>query len=81
MLFLENFCFLRVQVSLICGGLISPTDALLFAQKFTVPHSALLFEALPFMYSTAEQPLNANDEAEELNSHSFQYLTLINQNM
>lgn len=83
MLFLENFCPVRVRVSLIYGSLISPTNALLFAQNLTIPHSAccLLFEALPFIYSPAEQPLNANDKAQELYSRAFHYLTLINQDM
>lgn len=83
MLFLENFCSVHVHVSLIYGSLISPTNALLFAQNLTIPHSAccLLFEALPFIYSPAEQPLNANDKAQELYSRSFHYLTLINQDM
>lgn len=82
MLFLENFGCVRVHVSLIYASLISPTNALLFAQNVTIPHSACcLFEALPFIYSPAEQPLNANDKAQELYSRSFHYLTLINQDM
>lgn len=53
----------------------------LLAQKLTIPHSALLFEALPYLDLTAEQTLNADVKAHELNSHSFHYLTLINQDM
>lgn len=43
----------------------SPPGELLIAQTLTITH---LYEGPPFIYSPAEQPLNAKDEAGELNS-------------